>query len=498
MFRTLTHTLLWSALLTLFVAQARPSAAQLPASSFGPVVFQARVLDRQGRPVAGLPLRFTTDLNGVARRDSGSGEGVIAGATRTVSTDAAGLATWRMSGLPWTHEADWFRGRVSLTVALPQDGRRELTALGDDAATEALTLPQADALASPLTIQVYEEADRHIRGFPVWSALNGRMDKVVVLLEGFDLYNRISATDLMGLISPASDALRARGVSVLVVHFPDSHLTPDRLAPYAAQAIRAAARASGHPVAVVGLSAGGIIARYALVEAEESGTPLPVNTFLSMDCPNRGARVNPQLQAIVLRYGTPSDKAALASEAARVLLTEQPADVRWKWIGLPLAGRAMPVSVRADSSLHDAFYDRLHHLNDHNGYPKHCRLVGVASGSRRGGSPAGRLLTLWLPYTYGWTLPAAAEDRAPGSVLPPYYVGRFTTVYPLGVAGATLRTAPTFIPTASALDAGPDETPPFDAWYALPDGTPPIPHDSVAPDEARFVVGILLASDWGK
>ena len=105
---------------------------------------------------------------------------------------------------------------------------------------------------------------------------------------------------------------------------------------------------------MVGLSAGGIIARYALVEAEEGGTPLPVNTFLSMDCPNRGARVNPQLQAIVLRYGTPSDKAALASEAARVLLTAQPADVRWKMdrpaAGGPRDARERPDRTRASTT----------------------------------------------------------------------------------------------------------------------------------------------------
>ncbi len=111
-------------------------------------------------------------------------------------------------------------------------------------------------------------------GFPVWAAFNGRLDKIVVCLEGFDLYNRISATDVMEMISPASDALRANGVSVLVVHFPDSHLTPDKLAPRAAEAIQAAAQASGHSVALVGLSAGGIIGRFALVDAEQKGRRL--------------------------------------------------------------------------------------------------------------------------------------------------------------------------------------------------------------------------------
>ena len=71
MFRTLTHSLLWSALISLCLIPARPVAAQMPADSYALVVLQARVLDRQGRPVTGLPLRFTADLNGVALRDNG-------------------------------------------------------------------------------------------------------------------------------------------------------------------------------------------------------------------------------------------------------------------------------------------------------------------------------------------------------------------------------------------------------------------------------------------
>ena len=498
MYRTLFRTLLCTALTALALCGILPVRAELPPADYAAVVLQARVVDRQGRPVANLPLRFTVDLNGVARQDDERSEGVMTGMTRTVRTDAAGVATLPLSGSPWTHQTRWFRGRAALTVTLPRDPQREISSLGDSAASETWEFPaQSEGNALP-TLQIYEEpTQRAVAGFPVWAG-NGRLDKIVVCLEGFDLYNRISASDLMQLISPASDALRANGVSVLIVHFPDSHLTPDKLAPRAAEAIEAAAQASGHSVAVVGLSAGGIIGRFALVEAEESGHPLPVNTFMTLDTPNRGARMNPQLQAIVLRYGLPGDKASLSSDAARVLISSRPADVHWKWIGLPEMGREMPVSVREDTTEHEAFYDYLRHLNNHNGYPKRPRLIGVATGSRRGGAPAGPLMHLWLPYSIGWTLPAAPADHAPGSLLPPYYVSRFTTVYPLGLAGATLRSDPTFIPTESALDAGPDETPPFDAWYARPDNAPAISHDSVDANEAKFVVGQLLASDWSR
>jgi triacylglycerol esterase/lipase EstA (alpha/beta hydrolase family) len=174
------------------------------------------------------------------------------------------------------------------------------------------------------------------------------MDRVVVLLEGFDLYNRYSATDNLAMVARAADALRARGIDILVVSFPDSHLPPDELAPLAARAIQAASRAAGgRPVAVAGLSAGGLVARWALVTAEQGGAPLPAHVLFLLDTPNRGANLHPALQAMTLRYGTREDKQALQSRAARVLLGSHISDlstqVTWKKVGLPLADRRVPV-----------------------------------------------------------------------------------------------------------------------------------------------------------
>lgn len=497
MFRTLSHIFLWSAFALLLIGAALPPAvAEMPPEAYAPVIVQAQITDRQSRPVADLPVWMTVDLHGVALEDDERSEGILTSLTRKVRTDSSGIATLHLSGLPWTHEENWYRGQVLVTASPASEPNREISPLGADTVSEQLTFPESEP-AVPISLQICEEAGCRIDGFPVWADRTGHINKIVVCLEGFDLYNRVSATDLMQILSPAADALRSNGVSVMVVHFPNSHLAPNQLAPLAAEAVQAAAKASGHAVAVVGLSAGGIVGRWALVSAEQAGAPLPVNTFLSMDCPNRGARINPQLQALVLRYGTHDDKAALSCDAARVLLKCRPADVHWRWIGLPEMGRAMPVSCREDTADHDAFYAKLRHLNDRDGYPKTCRLIGVSSGCRRTNAAGGTLMKLWVPFNIGWTLPASSADYAPGSVLPPYYVGRFTTVYPLGMAGATLRLAPSFIPTDSALDAEPDETPPFDLWYARPDNSPPIPHDSVAPDEARFVVGVLLSSRWG-
>ncbi len=474
-----------------------PAHAALPADSYGPVVLSARVTNGRGQPVTGLPVRLSASLNGVAVDQWGQTRLLLSDFQAVAVTHADGLASVTMPP-PFGAPPGWFQGQLRVEASLPADPHRELSPLAPLPARALRNVPALPGAfpdeTGPLLLQVYEEAHTSVDGFPVWPDAQGRMDKIAVVLEGFDLYNTISATDVMALLGPAADALRARGVAILVVNYPDCHVSPEALAPLTARAIQAAARASGRKVVVVGLSEGGIVARWTLTTAENNGTPLPVSTLVTLDSPHRGANFDPGLQAMTLRAGKAIDRAALLSPAAAALMRERPTHVVWKRVGLPGADQAVPVRWDNDTSAFQAFYDRLHRLNAHNGYPTQCRLVGVATGSRVGGNPIGALLRLWLPWNFQWALPATPEDQAPGSLLPLLYVDRFNTLYPLGVAGAYLRAAPTFIPTSSALDAGPGETPPFDAWFARPDDAPPLPHDHASPDEAAFVVRQVLQS----
>jgi hypothetical protein len=160
----------------------------------------------------------------------------------------------------------------------------------------------------------------------------------------------------------------------------------------------------------------------------------------------------------------------------------------------------VPVRWTPDTSGHQAFFARLRALNDNNGYPKRTRTIAVANGSRRvrrNNVTPPDLFRMWLPWTFGWTLKAAPEDLNPGSLLPPDYRNRFRAYLPLGIAGAYLRTAPTFVSAESALDAGPDDRPPFAAWYARPDDLPALSHDDVDAGVAAFVVGEILRSSAG-
>ena len=64
----------------------------------------------------------------------------------------------------------------------------------------------------------------------------------------------------------------------------------------------------------------------------------------------------------------------------------------------------------------------------------------------------------------------------------------------LGLAGSYVGREPTFVPTESALDAGPGERPPFDEWYARPSGAPALRHDEPDAAAVRFMCRVLISS----
>ena len=494
----------------LVIATAFACVAPSHASDdFGAVVLKVRVVDRAEKPVAGVRVRFSAQLDGVASYHGAAPSPtqlIGQSAQREATTNPAGIATVTVASTILPAPDKWFRGTVHFVAQTIATPTCDACPVGARTISGNLSIPADSPVEQNLsgglpTLHIWEVPDTYVDGFPLWLGKNKRPDRVVVLVEGFDLYNSFSATDSLRLVGVAGDALRQAGMSLLVVNFEDSHQSPEQLAPIVSRAVRAAAQtAGGKPVAVAGLSAGGIVARWSLVAAEETGTPLPVHTLVFLDTPHRGARINPALQAMTLRYGKKADRDALGSDAARVLLTECVTDsdhqVRWRRIGPPLAQRDVPVECTPDTAIHETFYARLRRLNDHNGYPKNCRLVAVANSSRNNNRPVSNLMRLWLPWGSAWDLRADQSDLSAGSLIPSYYVEQFHVAYPLGLAGAYLPTVPTFLPSASALDATPQETPPFDAWYARPDGLTPLAHDQVDPAVATFVVREIVKSPW--
>src|SRR5690349_2960559 len=64
-------------------------------------------------------------------------------------------------------------------------------------AAPTVTVPLHDFPAPDMTVE----------GFPIWLGADGKLDRVVVLVEGFDLFNRMHARDLLRMVSPVADRL---------------------------------------------------------------------------------------------------------------------------------------------------------------------------------------------------------------------------------------------------------------------------------------------------
>src|SRR5438132_14224014 len=76
------------------------------------------------------------------------------------------------------------------------------SAAGDDAAAAADRQAFEKAIRQRHRARL-PEGDTQLNGFPVWLAKGGRLDRVVVAVEGFDPYNQLRARDWMILFQPA-------------------------------------------------------------------------------------------------------------------------------------------------------------------------------------------------------------------------------------------------------------------------------------------------------
>lgn len=403
------------------------------------------VQDRRGRPLAHRALRVRLQLSGWRQLPDGSTLPCFDRLERRGVSNAQGRLR---VALGFEFEGDW---RASLTPAEP----------------ELLAVRQSDA-----TLTVFEPADQQLaEGTPLWGPTRGQMGPTALVLMGFDASNAFTATQLLQLMAPATDLLRALGGSVAVLRFPNTHLAPEQLAPRTVEAIRALATHARQPISVVGVSTGGLIGRVALADRS-----LPVRSFLTFDTPHRGANLNPELQALIRRYGGPAMLRPLESPIAQRILRDYASQIRWGKRGLAAWPEEIVTRPWRPLALPP--------------WPDGCRTAALSNGARQGSHTAGALLRLWQPFRSDF-VQARPADLQPGSLLSG--LAGFATSLPLGIAGAMIQSLPTFIPTESALDAAPGETPPVDAYFCLPDHTPPLLHDQLSEPAAHFLLHQLLA-----
>ena len=120
------------------------------------------------------------------------------------------------------------------------------------------------------------------------------VDKPVLLVEGYDTNDFFSAQGYYDLLPPEfSFWLRQTGRDLVVMTFDDTKIDLKLLAVEFQNGLTALnnIKTGNHPTAVVGFSAGGLIARWGLKTMENQGVDHQVSVYISYDAPHRGATI---------------------------------------------------------------------------------------------------------------------------------------------------------------------------------------------------------------
>lgn len=311
----------------------------------------------------------------------------------------------------------------------------------------------------------YEDNDGNT--IDVWQGGSSSLDRPVLIVEGFDSDN----TDFPLIYYKAAtnffEEIRSRDADIYLLNFAQGgqniRLNAD-VVTYAVNYINSI-QTSSQRIIIAGLSMGGVIVRYCLVDNEDNGTPLPISHFLSLDSPQQGAIISKKFQDY-LKNNSPTNS-ELNSLAAKQMLKYDTYDTQ---------------------DTHTTFYDELNSKgNLGNGYPSYDGIVniGVAFSPNEPHSHSGT----WIKIKYqigptegtwhSFNLDPGDPELEAGSFLPqqtglsyshfsiPWkFVGVVYEIHPLygllggffNFLGAEFWTErqynrePTFIPHVSALD----------------------------------------------
>jgi hypothetical protein len=326
-----------------------------------------------------------------------------------------------------------------------------------------------------------------------WRAYGEQPGRPALIVQGLFLTTqRPTPMQVYGQAFELIQALRRAGRDVWVLAFADPLAAVAAQAQTVSDAIRLASEAAGGAkVDVVGLSSGGLAARYALARDEASGGPSNdrVGVFATVDTPHQGANIHVGVQAVLWVVGGLGDRILRAPGVQNQL---------YQWIGatnfndntcqFPLNG-----TLQTTTAAHDAFYAEIAALNG-DGYPHKSRNVAVAASA-----PAARAQKAGDVV---YTLKASAqvlfgrvevcredyrarpEDVLPGSTFPGGLLPESYDAGPLRL-GLETRFNPTFVPLASALDLR-DGVSPFAATFTAREGLPV--HGDISKEAVEFLV----------
>ena len=305
--------------------------------------------------------------------------------------------------------------------------------------------------------------------------LSTKLSRPLVIAEGIDIGDAAETDQYFGQLGPLANVLRDGGLDVAMVSF-GNPLSSIRVHQVGFQnALKLVHSMKNDPSirsATMGLSRGGVVARYALAKMEEQGVEHNVSLFISYDSPQRGANISSLFQDLVFNGSNPSPDTQvlinqLKSQAVRELLIDH-----------------LDNKDGTSSDYHLIFYSELKALNSLRGYPVNLRKVAWSNGSwvaptfngstfvRVEAEASGRDVNVILTHLdrqAGSYLPATFKNIVDGKtgnatdgdiVLGALSIAATIIVSPLtlftqtfgGNFRLTVYNDPTFIPTSSALD----------------------------------------------
>lgn len=236
---------------------------------------------------------------------------------------------------------------------------------------------QYDVTVVPVPTAVFQ--DSYGNQLFYWIGSDGILNKPVLVAEGFDPDNSDTPAINYGLGFDLVELARSQGYDVFIMEWANGGADMIRNRDVflsACQFLHRQLGATEAAIQVVGMSMGGVVARYGLAYAEDNllahaGQYIDhyVNTFVSFDAPQQGGHMNANLQSVLKENGNASQQLALRSMAAQQLLYEDLYD--------------------PTQSVHNDFYRNLRSLhNDEqpfgytNGYPRRCVNYTVSNGNR--------------------------------------------------------------------------------------------------------------------
>ena len=163
-------------------------------------------------------------------------------------------------------------------------------------------------------------------------------------------------------------------------------------------------KASSQPNVVMGLSMGGLVARYALRTMEVAGKDHQTWKYISVDAPHKGANVPVSVQAAVRQLEDLNLKVFFVKVLSA---TDISSDLKGaiNLLNSKAAKQMLIYQVTKDMTYDNSEYTAFMQEYDNLGFPQQCQNIAIADGNGQGSqifAPEAGLISLNESYTLKW------------------------------------------------------------------------------------------------